>query len=85
LQQRKFIALDHPMTMVDFLEVPVSKELHAAMQSLNREDIAAFCQNLRLLFRSRIVSCQGDELLKLQGKIEATSEIEGILLDMLKP
>lgn len=71
--------------MVDFQEVPVSKELHAAIQSVNKEDIAAFCQNLRLLFRSRILSHQGDDLIKLQGKIEAIGEIEGILLDMLKP
>lgn len=71
--------------MLDFTEVPISAELHAAIQQVNKEDLTAFCQNLRLLFRSRILSCHGDELIKLQGKIEAVSEIETILLDMMKP
>jgi hypothetical protein len=83
---RKFkITGGYPVTYPDIPEVSITSDLQKAVMQANPADWKALFQNFRLLFRSRLLSCQGDDLIKLQGKLQAVDEIEVTFIDMLKP
>jgi hypothetical protein len=86
MADRKYKVVSQPLTFLDSNPVPISLELHAAINQVNKQDWQALFQNFRLSFRSRILSRQGDGLVKLQGMLEGVNEIETVILDMmLKP
>lgn len=80
---RKYRVFDQPHTFPDFQEVPVSRELHASIQTVNKQDWKAFFQNIRLLFRSRIAAANNID--EIKGKLQGVDEIENIIIDMMKP
>lgn len=51
---------------------------------VNKSDWEYICQGFRLDLQSRILGCSGDDLIKLQGKLEYINEIETFFTSLLK-
>lgn len=54
------------------------------VQQLGDSQVKALCQRFRLDLQGRILGVQGDDLIKLQGKLEFVNELENFFLDSLK-
>ncbi len=59
--------------------IPISNRLAEVFQQIEKRDLSAFIQNLRLDLHSRFLSLSGDDVIKLQGKLEYIDELEKFL------
>lgn len=64
--------------------IKIHTQLFELFQRMDKPQMTAFFQNLRLDLQSRISSLGDRDLVKLQGKIEYVDELEKLFLGLLK-
>lgn len=64
--------------------VPMPESMFSAVQMVAPHERTLFFENLRLNLQGRILSLSGDELIKLQGKLEYLTELENLFASCVK-
>lgn len=64
----------------DYSKVYVSPKCAYAIQSVDRADWRNLFEFIRLNLRSRITGLEGQDLIKLQGKLDSADEIEKLFV-----
>lgn len=65
-------------------EIYITNEQRERLVTLDKSDYNHICQSFRLDLQSRILGLSGDDLIKLQGKLEYVDELERFFLGLLK-
>ena len=68
----------------EYRVIPIGPEVYASIQLASQENWRNLFEFIRLNLRSRITSLEGQDLIKLQGKLEAIDEVEKLFQEVNK-
>lgn len=74
---------DTPESKPDIQKILITRNLHSLIQQTESTEWEYLFRQLRLNLLSRISGCDDRELIKLQGKIEWSDELEKFFKDVI--